>query len=156
MYTAVVLDKLSAQCLRFAARSAFPFEEHDFFFLAPGYELPHHMTLNMGPFDSKLNDPVPPGTPVEIVLQQLSYDLEMGVCAAIVQFASYRKNPQLPDDFADVNLKSVNAWRHITVALKPGVKPFKSNAMLEGCQETTKIVTLPEPLYLRGFIQECD
>ncbi len=155
MYIAAVLDQASILILRGAVRDAIldaicvDIEAEGFKFETPaGGPLPHHMTINMGEFDETLNKRSILGKPVEIGVDYVFYDPVLGVCAVTVDECEAGEYP----DSNEVH--SANARPHITVALKPGVKPKTSNELF-GPRKTTT-VKLELGLLLDGTIAVCD
>lgn len=139
MYTGVVLCVDSVEILS-------SYRVEGFGCVTPGGDLlPHHMTLNMGRFDVRLNDLVLLGMEVEMLVDAIFYSDDVGACAARVLCAR---------TLCGVELRSVNKFMHITLGLKSGVKPFRSNDLFRGVG-LVNCVELLEPLLLRGVVEEC-
>lgn len=135
-YCAIVLDDTSAELLKTLFRLGmlrhFGLEEehsdrskrHGFVFNTKnGDPLPHHMTICLGEFNTKLNSLDMLNVPAEIFIDSIWIDLDLGVACA-----------RVTDSFVfdgDKEVQSVNKHRHVTIALKGEAKPVESNKVLE-------------------------
>jgi hypothetical protein len=116
MYTAVVLFPEEQQKLKQSFQSLL--EGMNFQFQTPnGDGLPHHMTINLGSFNNELNDPAIFHQTAKLTVSGIYFDNQLGVCAARVIKAVV----------GETEIFTINQQKHITMALKPGVKPFISN-----------------------------
>jgi len=141
MYTAAVLRQESTKDLLLAMRSKTNLEEEGFECVTPqGEPLPHHMTINLGKFDSILNDPQILGQPCLQFIDALWFSKEIGACAARVTRAYC--------DGKEIN--SINENKHVTICLKPPAKPFHSNKIFENGE----CIKLDMDLSLLSDIQE--
>lgn len=112
-----------------------------------GGELPHHMTINMGPLDETLNPPSILDQEVSLRVSHIYYDPILGACAVAVNSAWRAGDAGL--------VQSKNDQPHITVALKPGVKPKVSNDLF-GPRRDTTVKLLFDGLTVKGTIKLCD
>ena len=136
MYTAVVLDDRSCRELVERLANVEGWTGDGYRYETPaGASLPHHMTVNLGPFDSTLNDPKATEGFVALLVDAFCWDDEKGVCAARV---------------TDPPVKSTNAQPHVTMCLRPGAKPVASNHL-----DWSRAVPLTPPLVVRGVVREC-
>lgn len=141
MYTAAVLHPKSVEKLLRIMREKLDLEKHGFECLTPqGEPLPHHMTINLGPFDTKVNSPEILGRTAILIIDSLWFCKTIGACAARVTKASV--NTQ--------QIKSINANKHVTICLKPPAKPFHSNKIFN----TGEIIELEQPIALLANVQE--
>jgi len=145
MYTAVVLNQESRRDLldvftdEIRALNGFQLQT------AQGDPLIHHVTVNMGDFDSELNDKSLLGQ--EIVMNVISFAKDYRVAAFGVEFL--RKNGK--SVFGIPGVVTINEMPHITAAinLKEGGKPFYSNKLTDW-KPTYKVVEV------RGVLQVCN
>lgn len=141
MYTAAVLQPKSVEKLLHVMREKLDLEKHGFECVTPqGEPLPHHMTINLGPFDAKINKPEILGHEAVLIIDSLWFCKTIGACAARVTKA-YVKSEQFT---------SINANKHITICLKPPAKPVDSNKIFE----TGEFVEIEHLLTLTAHIQE--
>lgn len=141
MYTAAVLRPDSVSELLREFREIADLENQGFVCLTPqGESIPHHMTINLGNFDTTVNNPELLGKPAVLYVDSIWYCKEIGACAAHVK-SSY-------SDGKSIN--SINEHKHITICLKPPAKAFHSNKIFEKGQ----CLKLPEDLVLMADIQE--
>lgn len=132
-------------------RALLRLEERGYAFKTPqGELLPHHMTINLGALDEALNPPTWLDAEVGLFVEELVYEDELGVCAAPVVLTTGLSERHLGEQ-----LRSKNAHPHITVCLKPGVKPFTSNLMLEHPEPKTTRVRLDKKYLLDARVQLC-
>lgn len=142
MYTAAVLTPPARQLLQQKLEekrnmSAFVFETKS------GEILPHHMTINMGSFDSSLNDPDCLGKGVTLWVTRFRYNDK--VCCAEVVSADIEGKP----------IRTMNdqkSGKHITMCLRPPGKPVDSNELFK---DGASIIEIDE-LRLDAVIQECN
>ena len=149
MYTAAVLERNSQLLLQYATRKAIDWVDFDSAMLMAtprGDELPHHMTINLGKFDENLNSKDLLHKNCKLYVQNLTINEKMGVVAAKVRKAATDEHE---------NVETFNVVPHITIALRKGVPPKKSNDMLESSSEDNRVVYLTEELALDAYIQEC-
>lgn len=153
MYTAAVLVDGQRNLLQIALSELLDLEAEGFLFQTPkGDALPHHLTINMGEFDEVLNCRSMLGMPVELVVDGFWYDRDLGVCAARVSRATCCiVGDERQADYYE-SVKTVNESPHITMCLKPGVKPFLSNKL----NWAGPGLMLPEPLKLQAKIEVCE
>ena len=141
MYTAAVLQPESADVLKQAMRDAIDLENRGFECVTPqGEPLPHHMTMNLGPFDSTVNKSELLGKPAILWIDSLWWCETIGACAARVNRA-YSEGELI---------NSSHDNKHITICLKPPAKAFHSNKIFDG----GKMIILKQPLTLMADIQE--
>lgn len=126
MFTSAILTEFSRNFLKEIASKLVEFDENFLFQTEQGVLLPHHMTINLGDFDEKLNNPEILGCDAELFIDKIVFDPELGICAATVAQAT----AILPSG-DQIKIQSANKCPHITIALKKGVKPKFSNQMLE-------------------------
>lgn len=144
MFTAAVLRPTSAALLKWIMRGTIDLESHGFFLKTPqGTPLPHHMTINMGQFDTKLNSKLFTGDVALLSINQLCHNFRIGACAAEVVLANVER--------VDV-VETINKHPHITICLMPGAKPKQSNDIFEADDSVfTKLDTSYE---LEAIIEE--
>jgi hypothetical protein len=150
MYTAAILNPVSAGLLRWIVK-AHGLENKGFSFKTPqNTEVPHHMTINLGPIDVNLNDEEILEKPALLHVDQIVWSHEIGACAARVVKAEVemRKFPAIYWETID----TINAHKHITICLKNGVKPFLSNKLFESDSE---IIQLDEVYKLDAVVDVC-
>lgn len=157
MYTAAVLTPMSAMALEWMVKAKLGLQDQGFVFkTAQGQRLPHHMTINLGKLDEKLNSREIMGKKAELMVERLVYSDTLGVCAAPVLFAKALMNEGEGLEKGDwVDVVSNNPEPHITCCIKPQSKPKLSNQMLEFPSPLTVTVQLDEPVWLEAVIQEC-
>lgn len=144
MYTAAVLRPESVELLTKIMREHRDLESEGFEYKTPsGDPLPHHMTINLGRFDSAINDPSLLGEEAVLVVNRLYYCYTTGACAAYVCDA-------YSTDF--VPIESINKNKHITICLKPPAKPFHSNDIFDKAY----VIHLDEHLMLAVDIVEVE
>lgn len=151
MYTAAVLRDTSAHLLRWITKALTTLEGDGFAFRTPQSEsIPHHMTVNLGTFDDRINPNVPLGSYVEIRLSKLVFNYTLGVCAAPVTARVEIAEGEW------TKLHTINDHPHITIALKPGVPARMSNDLL--AQERTsphvEIIELDQTYTLEADLEE--
>jgi hypothetical protein len=150
MYTAIVLENISADLLRWIVRGTLKLEENGWKFeTAQGNPLPHHMTLNMGDFNSGINHVGMLNCAAEMWFEELVFDTDLGVCAVPIPLALMIEGPQLAE-----TVKSSNEFPHITICIKPGSKPVQSNKMLENI-DRAKRCKLDRRYKVKGVVQIC-
>ena len=148
MYTAVVLDDTSVNILKNIAIAFFDLENKGFVFeTQQGNPLPHHMTVNMGEMDSSINDPSLLSKEVKMRISTMSFDEELGACAAKVDTAFHKESK------STTPVLSNNEHPHVTIAIKPGSKPFWSNKLFDGRKCLCYDFDYVE---LTGVLQVCD
>lgn len=141
MYTAAVLRPESVEILLETLREKLDLEEHGFACVTPqGEALPHHMTINLGSFDTTVNKPELLGRSTILFVDSLWFCKTIGACAARVTRAY--------SDGEEIN--SINQNKHITICLKPPAKAFHSNKIFEAGE----CVMLEQQLNLMADIQE--
>ena len=152
MYTAVVLDQSAVVALTQKMRETVNLEPKFSLDGPEGYPLPHHMTINLGKLDEKLNDEwILRADAVELTVDAFLWCEKIGACAARVTEAfafDGAGNPYRITSFNDGK-----SHKHITTCLMPGVKPFKSNALWDDPSKVN-IFTF-EPVTLEGSVKEC-
>ena len=148
MYTAAVLTPTSQTTIRWLILNTFKCEKSGYIFKTPvGGTLPHHMTLNMGPLDESLNPKEILGKSCILEINSIYQDDQLGVCAARVTKAQC----------GDIVLHTVNDGKghpHVTLCLKPGVKPVTSNKLFTEKLPSTVTHDLGEPFLIEAVIQE--
>jgi hypothetical protein len=145
MYSAVVLTPESATRLKSILVLSYDF--HGFVFRTDRYDLPHHLTIGVGFFDPKLNSEEIIGKHAHLYIGNASVNQHMGICAVSINKAVCVVKEK------EVEIRSSNLHPHITCALKPGVKPFLSNRMLEIADFATENIRLEQPCILEGIVQ---
>jgi hypothetical protein len=156
MYTAVVLSEMSADLLKWIVRATADLEVSGFHFqTAQGTPLPHHMTVNLGGFDEKLNRPemMQDFARAELEIAEIVYDHDLGVCAAPVLRAACRV--VYGEEGGWEEIKTTNAVPHVTLCIKAGCKPVYSNKMLESPGPHTVRVKLDKTYRLEGEMEVC-
>jgi len=146
MYTAAVLNNISSQLLRWIMRGTVNLESQGYNF---GNNLPHHMTINMGKLDVSLNSKSILSCPALMKVSELRFDHDLGICAAPVDEAIALR---MDDSDPIVQIQTINEQPHITICLKPGVRPVTSNELL--AISNAEVVKLDEVYELSGTIQE--
>lgn len=141
MYTAVVLSPSSAALLQGIVRGKTNLEELGFVFMTDRMALPHHMTINMGRLNPSLNDPDILGQRAMLSGSLIAYDVASGVCAAKISSAK----------IGERELHTANAQAHVTVCLRPHVRPKESNTLF--ASNTYESVT--QDFALEGIVQQC-
>ena len=147
MFTAAVLTDNSADLLKWIMRGTLNLEEEGFVLKTmAGQDLPHHMTINLGPLDETLNPREVLGADVLLEINCLVYCHKLGVCAS----------PVIGQLVLDVpgceSLQLINEQPHITVCVRPPAKPKMSNDLFKKQAVTYK---LDKSYYLDAKIQEC-
>lgn len=144
MYTAAVLDEPSVEQLRqevlgLHLTGGFRFRTER------GSPLPHHVTINLGDFDSKLNPRDVLGKTCEVIVDAIHFDLSVGICAArVIELKTQHS----------VKIQTSNKHPHITCCLLPPNKPVLSNKLFTGEWKSTTIVELSKRLQLKATIME--
>lgn len=138
MYCAAVLTEEAQNQLREAERTQIGLESLGFIYQI-AYPLPHHMTINLGEFDSNLNSLEILDQCAELRINQLVINHTFGICAAPVISAQAKVSGQ-----KWIDIHSMNDHPHITCCLKPGVKPMVSNQLLETKHGDTEFWSIPE------------
>ena len=141
MYTAAVLNDISVKILKEAAERTLDLAGFEFCTTA-GNPLPHHMTINIGPFNTTINDPNLLGEDCVISIREFLICEKIGVCAANVLLAK----------FGMTNINSTNLHRHITVCLKPPAKPAHSNDLF--ITEGVRRVEIGHTIHLEARVEE--
>lgn len=142
MYTAVVLDFESRTAL-LKEFEKFQLEQSGFQTKnAQGHPLTHHVTLNMGKIDEKLNSKDLIGETVEFKV------VSFGCNNQVAAFAVEHQHGK----FGFPSVQTSNKSPHITAAINiaNGGKPFKSNELFE--QNNTNWAKLE--LTVKGTVQE--
>lgn len=147
MYTAAVLKPTSVELLKWIAIAKLSPQNNDYKFeTKSGDYLPHHMTINLGALNKELNPEDILGKEIEISFREILINNHLGVCAAEVLQAK-TKESQI--------IKSTNKYPHITICLKPNVKPVTSNLLFEGHSEAETIRVKLDKIYtLEAIVQE--
>lgn len=141
MYTAAVLRSEAVEMLLQKMQEKLSLEEFEC--MTPqGEPLPHHMTINLGTFDAKINNPEILGHAAVLIIDSLWFCKTIGACAARV-IKSYAESEEV---------NSINVNKHITICLKPPAKAFHSNKIFEAGE----CVMLDDPLILMADIQEVE
>lgn len=156
MYTAAVLTNISAQLLRWIMTARVDLEKEGFVLeTAQGMSLPHHMTIALGKVKEGLHDHPIIGEKATLVVDRFVYDLDLGVCAAPISKALCRVSME-GHKVVPIPIHSTNAVPHITICIKPGVRPMVSNQMLENAHayESTHTIVLDQKYHLEAMIQE--
>jgi hypothetical protein len=151
MYTAAVLDSESVDLLTTLMRNTLDLEKLGFELQTPQREpLPHHMTINLGRFDHRLNHPDILDERADIYIDSLWWSEEIGVCAARVTEA-------LSHDSFNQPISTINSKTspHITICLKPPAKPVDSNKLFRNGQgrPEMKSVQLDKTYKLNAVVQ---
>jgi hypothetical protein len=143
MYTAAVLNPKSAEVLKKTMRDKLGLEGCGFECQTPqGEPLPHHMTINMGPLDTSINDPRILDKPAILCVDSIWYCKTIGACAAKILFCELENN----------TINSTNSIKHITICLKPPAKAFHSNKIFTDGE----YIKLDEPLILEAHVREIE
>jgi len=121
MYTAAVLDEPSASFLRSFSEENLGDLSKFVFLTNQGQRLPHHMTVNLGPFHIDLNPGLSLGDTVILRVDKLARNDRIGVCAACVEAAVCDSKP----------LRSTNRHPHVTVCIMPWSRPKDSNKIFD-------------------------
>lgn len=128
MYTAVVLSPESVQliletfCDEFRSLYGFKLQTVN------GDPLIHHVTVNMGNFDSILNDKSLLGKEIVMEITTFAHDEKVAAFGVKTELSGNGGSK-----FGTPSVYSTNAIPHITVAINPtkGGKPFLSNKLTE-------------------------
>lgn len=155
MYTAAVLDGFSQRFLEEVLGEHCNFREKGYVFKTNvGVDLPHHMTINLGSFDSDLNPRQFLNASAILRVERFLYDDD--ICAAEVATA-------VAIDFRDGEVREVcdiytindeRSRPHITMCLRPPARPVQSNHLF--AQDSTPvIIELEEPIVLVASIRVC-
>lgn len=148
MYTAAVLTNLSKDLLRWIAINKLSQNDRRWQFSTPsGDELPHHMTINLGNFNTNLNDQSILGKFVDLKINCISYNEELGACAFPVIVAKAEIS-----DAQWVKIKTINEHPHITACLMPGINPKTSNEVLQS--NDTVHLELDRAYHLEAWVEE--
>lgn len=139
MYTAAVLNKNSVDVLKKIVvenlnLQGFVFETKQ------GEPLPHHMTINLGTFDAKINNQELVNKPTFLHIDSIFYCEKIGTCAANV----------IKCECENQNVNSINKHKHITICIKPPAKPFDSNKLFESKSNVFKF----KPIVLEAVLKE--
>lgn len=153
MYAAAVLSKASADLLKGFVIGHSELDSYEFE-TGNGDPLPHHMTINLGAFDTSLNDASLLGCQAVLIINEIVYDDTLGVCAAPVIASQAKLNPVGPRHLWKA-IKTINQHAHITCCIKPGSKPKFSNSMLTMLGPNTKIIGLDKCYELEAIICNC-
>jgi hypothetical protein len=149
MYTAAVLTPNSRLLLRWMSQALLRVEEKWFVFVTQqGGLLPHHMTINLGKLDPKLNDLYLLGKQVTLSLEEIWLNETLGVCASPVIKAGYYDEKGNWEGIA-----SINSHPHITICVKPPSKPVVSNELFKEKQKCL-IVKLDQIYDLEAIVEE--
>ena len=148
MFTAAVLTDNSADLLKWIMRGTLDLEEKGFVLKTmAGQDLPHHMTINLGPLDEALNPREVLGEKVLLGIDSLVYCLKLGVCASPIINQFVLNVPGCK------SLQLMNEQPHITICVRPPAKPKMSNDLFK--QQDTVTYKLDKSYYLDAKIQEC-
>ena len=156
IYTAVILEKTSCQLLTWAMRATANLEGKGFGLKAHDYHLPHHMTINLGEFDIALNhEKVLYCDFAELEIDSLFWSESVGAAAyRVCPKSAWTEDPK----FVRHPIKTINddkSHAHITVALRDGVKPVRSNDLFsEDPLEDLNLHKFNDPLIVRGSVRE--
>ncbi len=156
MYTAVKLNRPSIQLLTWAIKATLNPEHFGLKFASKSYALPHHMTINLGKIDTKLNMKEYLNKKAFLQVSKAVMDIDYhGVCACEVEKAVIYQTDDLLADGVSFRINTMNEKPHITCALAKDVNPVASNAMLEDkYAENFRIKIFKDPLLLFGVVQE--
>lgn len=143
-YIAAVLDQKSQSLLTSLAVESVPSEF--VFKTKAGMLLPHHMTINLGDLDTKLNPSEILGQKVFLEISKIVYNLDLGVCASPVINARLINGNEI---------NSSNLIPHITIGLLSHGKPKDSNMMLEK-DENNQVIKLEFPIILESIVSKVD
>lgn len=125
IYTAAVLSPMSATLLKWTMRAItgeLELESRFKFKTPQGESLPHHMTINLGKLDTKLNPEWILGQNVKLFVDQLRWSEGIGACAYRVRDAI-----SVIDDHLITSINDGKSSKHITTCLMPDVKAVRSN-----------------------------
>jgi hypothetical protein len=148
MYTAAVLTGTSRTILQWLLKKTFDYTVLGYLLETPrGDPLPHHMTINLGFLDETLNPKTLLGKTCKLEVDGIYRDDSIGVCAAHVSKAT-DESSIIIQTLHDCKGKS---QKHITLCLKPQVKPVSSNELFQSEKVTVYAI---EPFILEGIIQE--
>lgn len=138
MYTAAVLRSSEVIALIDVFQRLVDLEPQGYQLKTPeGEPLPHHMTINLGRFDTSLNPAEFLGKPAEIVIDSIHWSHDHNICAANVIEASV----------SGQQIRTINSHPHITICLRPPAKPFHSNKMLKDDKRQYYVLKFPRVLY---------
>ncbi len=152
MYAAAVLTEKSIHELKKVVTEQLDVKKLGYQFSGTGYNFPHHMTINMGELDAKLNKPEILNKNVTLSYDTVVYDLELGVCAVPI----IKKTTVSEPGHITREINTINQHPHITCCTKLGSKPKFSNQMLNMPGPDTRIVKLNKTNYLDAIVQMCD
>jgi len=155
MYTAAVLDGNSQLILKEILAEFRDFESAGYVFSSKTGDLPHHMTINLGQFDSKLNPPEFRGCQAILRVSRFLHDDD--VCCAEVDTAVAIDidSDGMIDGVCDIyTINDERSRPHITMCLRPPARPVQSN-LLFAQESTPAIIELEEPVVLVASIKVC-
>lgn len=154
IYTAAVLNENSRHLLRWLTKANTTLEADGFLFQTPqGDKLPHHMTINLGSFDESINSRSVLGGFVELHIDRVKFDYNIGACAAPIVKAQVELVDQIDQTSEGwIDLKTFNDHPHITTCLRPGVSAKFSNDML--ASHGVKEVLFDQTYILEAWVQE--
>ncbi len=142
MYTAAILTNSSSKLLHSKLLEKIDPDPLGFVFETKfGQRLPHHMTINLGFFDTSLNRPEVFGSSVKLWITKFLYDEK--ICCAVVDKAK---------TLSKVPLICANGNPHITVCLRPPTKPVESNKLFTNAASVINI----EEIILDAFVDELE
>jgi len=142
MYTAVVLDKKSKDDLKNATNHLLKkgFESE-----VNGVQLPHHMTINLGEFDERLNDPDILGMYAILRAEALWWDHKV-CCVEITEaHATHIENDSIIDLIPINTLNDDEYCAHVTMGVKNGGRPRDSKYLFtskNSCDADINPITL--------------
>jgi len=155
VYTAAVLDKNSQLVLKEVLAENLDFESNGYVFRSKTGDLPHHMTINLGQFDSKLNPPEFRGCQSILRVSRFLYDDDV-CCAEVDTAVAIDINSEgLIDSVCDIyTINDERSRPHITMCLRPPARPVQSN-LLFAQESNPAIIELEEPIVLVASIRVC-
>lgn len=146
MYIAAVLDFESARSLRKIVRESIGLDQRGFsFFTEKNETLPHHMTISFG--KKEWNPPNIIKSSAKLLVDSIWWSEEIGACAAKVAKAQSGNIP-----ISTINDKKSS--KHITICLRPFVKPMMSNQLF--CDKNSQTVYLDTVCELNAIVLQID
>lgn len=142
MYTAAILADSSSKLLHSKFIEKIDPDPLGFIFETKfGQRLPHHMTINLGPFNDSINSPEVFGSSARLWVDHFLYN--ENICCAVVKKA---------ETLSGIPIFCANKNPHITVCLRPPTRPVESNKLFTNASSTINI----EKIILDAFIDELE
>ena len=142
--TAIIINPVSADYLRWQMRESFNLEEKSFICESKnGKLLPHHAHVNLGEINTSLNPRKFLHKTVQMVIYNIWASEQLGVCAA--EICTAKVGGEI--------IKFPTNYPHIVICIKPPATLFDAHYLFfneDNC------VFLPESLIIEGIFCEID